>query len=152
MSVLLLGAFETCDSAIDFNPKMHGLFATFPHPSTGEELRGLLLPPLPERQAREDRAPAPPFWVEGDPTALEGYAANRAHVLRRLLVACGFDGSVTETVARSMHLVRFQVSRGVLCGLNKTVLAHDCMYACAPTLLIEPEICGDFALFNCEFH
>jgi hypothetical protein len=109
VTVLLLGAFETCGDATDFDPGSHGLFATFPHPHTGQELRGLLLPPLPERQQREQLAPAPPFWVRGDATAVEGYAANRAHVLRRLLAACGFDGSVTATVVRSMHLVRFQV-------------------------------------------
>jgi len=140
VSVLLLGAFETCDSATDFNPKMHGLFATFPHPSTGEELRGLLLPPLPERQAREDLAPAPPFWVEGDPTALEGYAANRAHVLRRLLVACGFDGSVTETVARSMHLVRFQVFPGnCFSKMHLDIISHCLLlpYALRTPLVIE---------------
>lgn len=55
----------------------HGLYGSFPHPTSGAELRGLLLPPLPERQRREALAPAPPFWVQGDPTAVEGYASNR---------------------------------------------------------------------------
>ena len=109
VSVLLLGAFEMTDSALDFDASKHGLYACFPHPTSGAELRGLLLPPTPERQAREGRAPAPPFWVGGDPTAVEGYASNRRHALKRLAVQCGYLGAVTDTVARTMTVVRFQV-------------------------------------------
>jgi hypothetical protein len=49
------------------------------------------------------------IYKKGDPTALEGYALNRRHILKRLAQSAGFLGPCTDHLCRSIKVVRFQV-------------------------------------------